>query len=159
MSHGDGVAHQLAGLSVLVERALSELLALRAEVRELGAAVRAARRKPDDRRLAELLPAIRDVLGDDEFAAAWLVEASIDSVPGAQALRAALACIMRGAAAGATKRLGHFLAQHAGANANELRLERIGESRDGATYKVAQVARASPARATIAVVPKNEGKK
>jgi hypothetical protein len=136
---GDSIGEQLAALRGQLDQVL-------AEIRELKYS-----HCPADRRLPELLRAIREVEVEEEFAAAWLVDDSTDDLrAGAAALRGLLASIMgRGPGRGRVKRLGHFLARHAGASAGGLRLERVGDSRDGATYKVAEVARAIAAHATI----------
>lgn len=126
----------------LLERILGELLELRAEVHAL--------RSPPDERLGELLPAIRAAIGEDEFAAAWLVDAALDSVIGASELRGAIARIIgRRRPRGGVKRLGHFLARHAGAVAGDLRLERVRDSRDGAIFKVAHVTTAAAPGVTM----------
>lgn len=141
-----GVPLELAALRGVVERLLAAVEAQTAEIRGLRADVRSLRPAPDDR-LAALLPTIHAVLGSDEFAAAWLVDTAMDVIPGTVELLVAIVAIIgRGKPAGRVRRLGHFLARHAGAVAGELRLERVRESRDGAVFKVAQVA--TPAQMT-----------
>ena len=90
--------------------------------------------------LARLLPAIHAVLGEDEFAAAWLVHASVDVVPGARELRAALLAVIGREPEEGVHRLGKFLSRHAGAVVGEYRLDRVRErTRDGVIMKVTKL--------------------
>jgi hypothetical protein len=98
-----------------------------------------------DERLARLLAAIHAVLGEGEFTVPWLFDASADVIlPGAEALAAALLAVVgRGRPQGAHRRLGRFLASHAGAASGGFRLVRLsGRHRDGALYRVTRVTEA-----------------
>jgi hypothetical protein len=119
------------------------VIALLSEILDEIRALREQLQRPasDTEKLRALLAAIRGVLGDAEFAAAWVAEASLDSfVPGAAELRRAIFGAIGRKPTGAIRRLGKFIAANVGVVVGEWRLERVGRSRDGATFKVAEVA-------------------
>lgn len=123
-----------ATVVALLSELLVEMRALRAE---LGAQ-RAAAPLFD-----RTLEAIENVLGDEPFDAARLLSLSCERVPGRARLRAVVVAIVRDPdAPGAGRRLGRWLAQHAGdASAScEFRLQNSHQTRNGSGYRVVRIA-------------------
>lgn len=81
----------------------------------------------------DLLPAV----GTGAFTAADLVDLACDADE--QKLRAAILPLLGETPENGVRRLGRFLARHAGESAGNLRLERVGRSGHGEKYRVIQM--------------------
>lgn len=127
--------------TVLLQAILAELRAMPAAIagaiaagdRSRGAALSQA----DRAMLAALLPVIAGTIGTYVFSARELIAHAASPVNAG--LRVELERAFGPLAPGTTRRLGRFLTRGAGFVASGLRVERIGDAREGALWLVARV--------------------
>lgn len=125
----------------------AELVAINKQIGVLVEEIRLLRaqlpqRSDEPEKFKALLHAIFPVQGNASWAVAWIMEASLDSMPGTLELRAAIVAVVGRRNKHGVRCLGKFIAKHVGREADGLKMLRLSEShRDGHLYQVVRVSK------------------